>query len=291
MSSNQPSNHFNSYIITFQCPDELGVMAQFAQLFFGAGAFITSTAQYSDPVTGRFFQRCEFDDRHLSIPFADFCDLFDGLATQLEILYQIKPVEQAPRVLIAVSKFDHCLSNLLNKWKAGALPINVVGVLSNHNDCRSLVEWHGLPYHHLPISPDTKPQQERQIIELMEALQVDLLVLARYMQVLSDDLCQEVQGRAINIHHSFLPGFKGAKPYHQAYERGVKMIGATAHYVTSDLDEGPIIAQEVKSVDHALSVEDMVHLGHDIESSALARAVKLHAEQRIMLNGYRTVIL
>ena len=282
---------YNQYVIRFHCPDRLGVMARFATLFHQAGAFITSTSQYSDPVTDRFFQRCVFDDRQLGQPFESLHESLKSLADEMEISFQIHPLNQRCRVLIGVSRYDHCLSSLLNKWKAGALPIEVVGVFSNHQDCRSLVEWHGLPYHYLPISPETKPDQERQIVGLMERERVDLLVLARYMQVLSDDLCADLSGRAINIHHSFLPGFKGAKPYHQAYERGVKMIGATAHYVTTDLDEGPIISQQVKAIDHTLSVEDMTHLGHDTESSTLASAVKLHAEQRVMLNGCRTVIL
>ena len=192
---------------------------------------------------------------------------------------------------MAVSKFDHCLNVLLTPWRSGALPVDVVGVVSNHQDCRGLVEWYGIPYHHLPITPETKPQQEAQILGLMDQYNVDLLVLARYMQILSDDLCRQLEGRAINIHHSFLPSFKGAKPYHQAHTRGVKVIGATAHYVTADLDEGPIIVQEVKPVNHTLKIEHLVHMGHDIEATALSHAVRLHCEERVVLNGEKTVIL
>ena len=281
----------NEYVIRFQCPDRLGVMARFASLFFEAGAFITSTTQFSDPVSERFFQRCVFDDRSFKLPYSALLDSINSLAGQTDMTYEVRPLQQRCKVLIGVSRFDHCLVSLLNKWKAGAIPIDVVGVFSNHEDCRSLVEWHGLAFHYLPITPETKPEQEAQILALMNENSVDLLVLARYMQVLSDDMCQRVSGRAINIHHSFLPGFKGAKPYHQAYERGVKMIGATAHYVTPDLDEGPIITQQVHSIDHSLSIEDMVHLGHDTEASTLASAVKLHAEYRVMPNGQRTVII
>ena len=242
-------------------------------------------------MTQRFFQRCVFDDRCLKISYEQFCQALDRLAAEMQMDYQLRPLKQRMKLLLGVSRFDHCINNLLNKWKAGVLPVDIVGVFSNHEDCRRLVEWHDIPYHHLPITPDTKPEQESRIMALMNEHKVELLVLARYMQVLSDSMSQQLAGRAINIHHSFLPGFKGAKPYHQAYDRGVKIIGATAHYVTSDLDEGPIIAQEVKAVDHNLSADDMVLLGHDIESSTLTHAVKLHAEQRVILNGQRTVIL
>ena len=279
------------FVITFSCPDKLGVLSKFSSLFYEAGAFVTNTTQYSDALTERFFQRCVFDDRCLKVSKEALYQSIDALANEMDMQYQLRPVQQKLRILVGVSRYDHCLSSLLNKWKAGALPIDIVGVFSNHNDCRSLVEWHGLDYHHLPITSETKPQQEAQLLQLMEDKKVDLLVLARYMQILSDDLCNKLAGKAINIHHSFLPGFKGAKPYHQAYQRGVKKIGATAHYVTADLDEGPIIAQEVKSIDHAISIEDMVHLGHDIESSTLAQAVKLHSEQKIILNGHRAMIL
>ena len=164
-------------------------------------------------------------------------------------------------------------------------------MVSNHEDCRALTEWYRLPYYHLPVTPETKRDQEQRMLAVMDELQADTLILARYMQILSDELCAQLQGRAINIHHSFLPGFKGARPYHQAYERGVKVIGATAHYVTSDLDEGPIIAQEVRAIDHQVSVAQMIHLGHDIEATALSHAVRLHCEERVQLNGQRTIIL
>jgi len=193
-------------------------------------------------------------------------------------------------VLIAVSQWGHCLTNLLNSWKLGSLPVDIVGVFSNHEDMRPLVEWYGLPYHYFPVSADTKAAQEANILALFSDTGADLLVLARYMQILSDDLCQHLTGRAINIHHSFLPGFKGSNPYHQAYDRGVKLIGATAHYVTADLDEGPIIEQSVERVSHANTPDELVEIGRDIESVVLQRAVRWHAEHRVLLNGKKTVV-
>lgn len=280
-----------SYIFSFKCPDRLGVVARYSGVFLECGAFITEVSNYTDPVTEMFFLRCVFDDRVMTVPMDAFRARVDDLAAELDMDYTLRSVHDKPRVLLAVSKYDHCLNTLLTKWKSGALPAQIVGVVSNHDDCRGMVQWYGLPFHWLPITPDTKAEQEAQILAVMEQQQVDLLVLARYMQILSNNFCGELQGRAINIHHSFLPGFKGARPYHQAYARGVKVIGATAHYVTPDLDEGPIIAQEVRPIDHEISVEQMVHLGHDIEATALSQAVRLHCEQRVMLNGQRTVIL
>jgi len=280
-----------SYVLTFSCPDQLGVVARYSQLFFEQGAFITEVSNYTDDASGQFFLRCVFDDRELKVSFEEFKELWQGLAAELNAVWQMRPVDTLPKVVIAVSRYDHCLSALLTKWQSGALPINVVGVISNHEDCRALTEFYGLPFTYLPITPETKPEQERMLMAEFDALGGELLVLARYMQILSDDLCNQLEGRAINIHHSFLPGFKGAKPYHQAWERGVKVIGATAHYVTSDLDEGPIIVQEVRAIDHEVSVQQMVHLGHDSEATALGQAVRLHAEQRVVINGQRTIIL
>lgn len=205
--------------------------------------------------------------------------------------YQLRELSNVPNVVIAVSKDDHCLVSLLTKWKAGVLPVNIVAITSNHQHCEALAKWHKIPFHYLPVTKENKPQQEREMLAIFEHYQGDLLVLARYMQILSDELCHSLRGRAINIHHSFLPSFKGAKPYHQAHHRGVKVIGATAHYVTADLDEGPIIVQEVKPINHTYTIEKMVHLGHDLEATALCQAVKMHAEQRICLNKDKTVIL
>lgn len=279
------------YVLTFKCPDQLGILARVSSLMYQRGAFITEVAQYSDPYTSAFFSRMVFDDRSLTCDMQDFVDELKALAQTLDMDYRLRPITQKPRILLAVSKDDHCLNVLLTKWRSGALPADIVGVFSNHQDCRGLVEWYGIPFHHLPVTPDTKPEQEAKIVELMERENVELLVLARYMQILSDDLCAKLEGRAINIHHSFLPSFKGARPYHQAHSRGVKVVGATAHYVTAKLDEGPIIVQEVKPVNHTFTIEQLVHLGHDIEATALSHAVRLHCEERIVLNGDKTVIL
>lgn len=282
---------YKDYILTFDCPDTIGVLARASGLLHEQGAFITETSQYSDPYTQRFFSRMVFDDRAMVQGIEAFTDKFATLANALDMSYRFRPVADKPKLLLAVSKFDHCLNSILTKWRSGALQVEIVGVLSNHEDARGLVEWYGIPFHYLPITKDTKPQQEAQILKLFDDSKADLLVLARYMQILSDGMSAELSGRAINIHHSFLPSFKGAKPYHQAHARGVKVIGATAHYVTADLDEGPIIVQEVKPVDHTYTIEQMVHLGHDIEAAALSRAVRLHCEERVVLNGDKTVVL
>ena len=293
MTRPNPSSQrdIKSYIFSFKCPDRLGVVAKYSNLFFEHGAYITEVANYADPVSDMFFSRCVFDDREMPLAIKEFAQHIAKLALDFDMIYQFRAVDDYPRIVLAVSKYDHCLSPILTKWKAGVLPANIVAVVSNHEDCRALTEWHGLPFHYLPVSPESKSEQEAQILEVVAEGRAELLVLARYMQILSDDLCAKLEGRAINIHHSFLPGFKGAKPYHQAYARGVKVIGATAHYVTADLDEGPIIAQEVRPIDHEISVEQMVHMGHDIEATALSTAIRLHCEQRVIPNGQRTVIL
>ena len=279
-----------NYLFTFCCPDRLGILAKVSNLLFEQGAFVTESFHYGDPQTETFFARMVFDDHILKTSVDGLRAMIDGLASELDMTFSLRRADFRPKVLIAVSKYDHCLNLLLTKWRAGALSIDIVGVVSNHDDCRSLVEWYGIPFHHFPITRETKPQQEAQILELFASTGAELLVLARYMQILSDDMSRALDGRAINIHHSFLPGFKGARPYHQAHDRGVKVIGATAHFVTSDLDEGPIIAQEVKPIDHSYTAADMVLVGHDSEAIALANAVRLFSEGRIFLNGHRTVI-
>jgi formyltetrahydrofolate deformylase len=237
----------------------------------------------------RFFMRTVFDCP-AGYNLEQIKSIFKPLGEQYQMDWDIFDTHCKPRVLIAVSQWGHCLNALLNSWKSGSLPINIVGVVSNHTRMRDLVEWYELPFHYLPISAATKADQEGQLWQLMEAEKVDCLVLARYMQILSDNLCKKLNGRAINIHHSFLPGFKGAKPYHQAYDRGVKLIGATAHYVTADLDEGPIIEQAVERVSHINSPEDMAEIGRDIEAVVLNRALRWHAEHRVLLNGSKTVV-
>jgi len=285
------SDSAQSYILTFSCPDTIGVVARYSNLFYECGINITEISNYTDPVTDTFFLRCVFDVSGMSCSLEQFEARLQPVVEDLHMNYMLRCVSSLPKVVIAVSRYDHCLTALLTKQRAGALPADIVAVVSNHEDCRALSEWHGIPFHYLPMTRETKPARERKLLAILKACDADLLVLARYMQILSDELCAELAGRAINIHHSFLPGFKGAKPYHQAYDRGVKVIGATAHYVTADLDEGPIIAQEVRAIDHEISVEQMVHLGHDTEATALSQAVRLHCEQRVILNGQRTVIL
>ena len=279
-----------NYLFTFCCPDRLGILAKVSNLLFEQGAFVTESFHYGDPQTETFFARMVFDDHILKTSVDGLRTMIDGLASELDMTFSLRRADYSPKVLIAVSKYDHCLNLLLTKWRAGALSVDIVGVVSNHDDCRSLVEWYGIPFHHFPITRETKPQQEAQILALFANTGAELMVLARYMQILSDEMSRALDGRAINIHHSFLPGFKGARPYHQAHDRGVKVIGATAHFVTSDLDEGPIIAQEVKPIDHSYTAADMVLVGHDSEAIALANAVRLFSEGRIFLNGHRTVI-
>jgi formyltetrahydrofolate deformylase len=278
-------------VLTFQCPDRLGILARVTDALFKANIAVSESVHYGDPETGTFFARFGLD---LATSFID-SDGVDALMTQLapalDLSFTVQPASYRPRMILAVSKFDHCLSSLLYKWKAGILAIDICGVISNHETCRDLVEWYGIPYHYMPITKETKPDQEQAILDLIDRERAEFLILARYMQVLSDDLCRKLEGRAVNIHHSFLPSFKGARPYHQAYSRGVKVIGATAHYVTADLDEGPIIVQEVRPVDHTYSAERMVLAGQDIEAVALADAVGLISEGRVFLNGHRTVVL
>ncbi|MEU0571932.1 formyltetrahydrofolate deformylase [Nonomuraea sp. NPDC005983] len=275
------------YVLTLSCPDRPGVVAAVSGLLAGRGCNIIESQQFGDRIGQRFFMRVQFSavvgEDELGAAFA-------ALAPDFGMEFKLRNVATKPRVLIMVSKFDHCLNDLLYRVRSGGLDIEIVAVASNHPDLRPLTQSYGVDYHHLPITPDTKPRQEAEVLALVEHYQVDLVVLARYMQVLSEGLCAKLAGRAINIHHSFLPSFKGAKPYHQAHDRGVKLIGATAHYVTPDLDEGPIIEQEVARVNHSHSPEDLAAIGRDVERVALARAVRWHAEQRVLLDGHKTVV-
>jgi formyltetrahydrofolate deformylase len=246
---------------------------------------------FNDAIADEFYMRTVFRADGGAMPPVEALEKgFELIARRFDMQWSLHASADKPRVLIAVSKFGHCLYELLHRWRSGLLPVEVVGVVSNHDAMRSFVEWNGLPYHHLPITKDTKAEQEAQFIGLIQELRADLVVLARYMQILSPDMCRVLSGKCINIHHSFLPSFKGAKPYHQAFERGVKIIGATAHYVTTDLDEGPIIEQDVHRVDHGHTPDKLVQIGQEIESAVLARAVAWHAERRILLNGAKTVV-
>ena len=281
-----------TFSLLLVCPDRKGIVAAVAGFLSDHDASIVEAKQFNDQLTRRFYMRAVFTavgPRFLALE--ELRAKFAALASSYEMTWQIEDTAQRVRVLIAVSKLDHCLQDLLFRWRSGVLPVDIMGVISNHADLRSLVEWHQIPFHHLPVTADTRAQQEAQILELMSRHQVDLLVLARYMQILSNESCRALSGRCINIHHSFLPSFKGARPYHQAYARGVKIIGATAHYVTADLDDGPIIEQAVERVGHEHTPERFQEIGRDLEAIVLARAVRWHAERRILLDGQRSVIL
>ncbi len=278
----------NDYILTLSCPDCTGIVYGVSGLLFQAGCNILDAQQFGDEQSGRFFLRVHFDLGQASID--EVRAAFSQLAQRFSMQWQLHDARRRARLLVLVSKQGHCLNDLLFRAHSRQLNIDIAGVASNHPDFAPLATSYGVPFHHLPVSADNRDAQEQQIIDLVQREQIDLVVLARYMQILSPALCQALAGRAINIHHSFLPSFKGAQPYHQAHARGVKIIGATAHYVTDDLDEGPIIEQDVTHVDHAMTPRDLVRLGSDIESQVLARAVRRHVEHRILLNGHRTVV-
>lgn len=278
------------FILRASCPDRIGVVAAIARRLADDKLFITESNHYGDPHTGRFFMRTVFEVTEGGFSRRAFGEAFAPVVDEFRIDWDLTDARVKPNVLMMVSKFDHCLNDLLYRYRIGALPVSIPAIVSNHMDCARLAEHHGIPYFHIPVTRDTKAAAEERLLELVADTRSDLVVLARYMQVLSNDLCTRLSGKAINIHHSFLPSFKGAKPYHQAFDRGVKIIGATAHYVTPDLDEGPIIAQAVEPVTHATTADQMVAIGRDIESRVLAQAVKLHVEKRIFLNGHRTVV-
>lgn len=277
------------FILTLSCTDRPGLVAAVTGRLFQIGGNIREAQQYNAIDTGRFFMRIAFACDGMDT--AQIQTSLSEVATRLNMDWNVRAVEDRRKVLLLVSKFDHCLRDLLYRGAIGELPMDVVGIASNHPREALSVPYLGtIPFHHLPITRDTKPQQEAQIKALVEASGAELIVLARYMQILSDDLARFLEGRCINIHHSFLPGFKGAKPYHQAHARGVKMIGATAHYVTADLDEGPIIHQDVEAISHLDSADDLVRKGRDIERRVLATAVQLHLEDRVFLDGHKTVV-
>ncbi|WP_029042105.1 formyltetrahydrofolate deformylase [Cucumibacter marinus] len=276
-------------VLTLSCVDRPGIVAAVTSELAAAGGNIAESAQYWDRQTGNFFMRIAFTvpgDVNRSAIREKLQDAIDQFGMTLDIV----DTAHKPKILVMVSKFDHALLHLLYQIRVGWLEAEVVAIVSNHADSARTAEIEGIPFHHLPVTRDTKAEQEQAVLDLIEATGADLVVLARYMQILSDDLSSRLFGRVINIHHSFLPSFKGAKPYHQAHERGVKLIGATAHYVTPDLDEGPIIEQETARVTHAMTPDDLVAAGRDVESQVLARAVKLHLERRVMLNGHKTVV-
>jgi formyltetrahydrofolate deformylase len=280
-----------TFILTLSCPQRAGIVHAVTAFLFGHGCDIVEHQQFDDPIRGALFLRTEFvavGDAHV-----DAEQLSSAFKTEVaeEFGMTFKLSDNSPeRVLVMVSHMGHCLNDLIFRWRGGSLNADLVAVVSNHEDLRPMAEAAGLPYLHVPVTPESKAQAEQRLLEIVDEYQAELVVLARYMQVLSDNLCLKLLGRAINIHHSFLPGFKGAKPYHQAYDRGVKLIGATAHYVTPDLDEGPIIEQEVIRVDHTYDPRALATVGQDAEALALARAVRWHSERRVLFNEHSTVV-
>jgi formyltetrahydrofolate deformylase len=288
MNESQPASP-EQYVLTLSCPDKQGIVHAVSSYLFMTGCNIEDSQQFGDHDTGLFFMRVHFSAVEPVTP-DKLRASFAAIGDRFRMDWQIHRAEEKMRIVLMVSKFGHCLNDLLFRTSIGALPVEIAAVVSNHTDFEELVSSYGIPFHHIPVTEETKPEAEARLLKIVEEERGELVVLARYMQVLSDDLCQALSGRIINIHHSFLPSFKGAKPYHQAHARGVKLIGATAHYVTADLDEGPIIEQEVERVGHQATPEQLVAVGRDVECQALARAVKWHSEHRVLLNGARTVV-
>lgn len=277
-----------AYVLTLSCPDRPGIVHAVSGFLLERGGNIEEAAQYNDHDTGLFFMRVQFACAQHT--HEDLREQLRFFAEPFKMVWQLHTLAQPMRTAILVSKEGHCLNDLLFRWKSGLLPLDIRAIISNHREFYQLAASYNVPFHHIPVTAATKAQAEAKQYEIIEAEGAELVVLARYMQILSDDLCKKLSGRAINIHHSFLPSFKGAKPYYQAHDRGVKLIGATAHYVTADLDEGPIIEQDVARADHSKTVEDLTAMGRDTESQVLARAVKWHSEHRVLLNGHKTVI-
>ena len=283
------------YVLTLSCPDKPGIVYAVSSFLVQHSANILASQQYGERPGGRFFMRVHFSvpPRSAAPPGQPLAELergFSWVAEAFHMAWQLHDQDARVRTLIMVSRLGHCLNDLLFRWKSGSLPVDVVGVVSNHRDFEELAGSYRIPFHHVPVTPPTRAAAEGRLVEVIDSTGTDLIVLARYMQILSGEVCKRMEGRMINIHHSFLPSFKGAKPYHQAHARGVKLVGATAHYVTPDLDEGPIIEQDVIRVNHTLSPERLAEAGRDVEAQVLARAVSWHAEHRVLLNGDRTVV-
>ncbi|KFI24225.1 formyltetrahydrofolate deformylase [Paenirhodobacter enshiensis] len=278
-----------SHVLTVTCPTTRGIVAAISTYLAETGCNITDSSQYDDTMTGRFFMRVSFDSQ-TGTGIEALRAGFAPVAERLDMDWAIHGCGERMKVLLMVSNFGHCLNDLLYRWRIGALPIDIVGVISNHLTYQKVVVNHDIPFHHIKVTKENKPEAEARLMAVVHETGAELIVLARYMQILSDQMCREMSGRIINIHHSFLPSFKGANPYKQAYERGVKLIGATAHYVTADLDEGPIIEQDTVRVTHAQSPEDYVSLGRDVEAQVLARAIHAHIHHRAFINGNKTVV-
>jgi formyltetrahydrofolate deformylase len=278
------------YILKISCPARSGIVAAMTAFLADRGCYISEMSQYDDPDSNTFFTRCRFHVEAGAYSLGDLKGEFEEIAETFSMDWKLVPADEPTKVLIMVSKFDHCLDDLMYRLHKGEINMEITAIVSNHKDLRPMAEREGIRFVHLPVTKENKREQEIALMEIVEETGTELVVLARYMQILSDNLCADLSGRAINIHHSFLPGFKGAKPYHQAHTRGVKLIGATSHYVTADLDEGPIIEQAVQVVDHTYSPEALVAVGRDTETVALAKAVKLHVEHRVFLDGNKTVV-
>ncbi len=287
--ANQPGEMMTAYVLTVACVSRRGIVAAIANMLADSGCNLTDAHQYDDPLTGQFFMRVSFTSE-TGAGLADLRAAFEAVAQTFGMTWEISEASQRTKVLLMVSNFGHCLNDLLYRWRIGALPIDIVGVVSNHLTYQKVVVNHDIPFHHIKVTAANKPEAEARLMQVIEDSGAELIVLARYMQILSDAMCAKYSGRIINIHHSFLPSFKGANPYKQAFERGVKLIGATAHYVTADLDEGPIIEQDTVRITHAQSPEDYVSLGRDVEAQVLARAIHAHIHRRTFLNGNRTIV-
>lgn len=282
---------YDTLVLSFSCPDRAGLVLAVAEFLADHDCTITESQQFRDERNARFFMRVEFQNAAgLPLNVDTLRTAFVPVGNRMLMSWRMTRAREPQRVLIMVSKFGHCLNDLLYRASIGALNVVVPAVVSNHGDLAEMAEHFAVPFHHLPVTPETKAEAEAQLLDMVDELNVDLVVLARYMQILSADLCRKLEGRAINIHHSMLPSFKGARPYHQAFERGVKLVGATAHYVTPELDEGPIIEQEVGRIDHSMSAAQVTAVGRDNECLALSRAVAWHADNRVLLDGLRTVI-
>jgi len=278
------------FVLTLSCADRIGIVAAVAGFLAENDCNIMESAQFGDPDHGAFFMRVSFRAGSRAPDGAAIERAFAAIADRFAMDWTLRTLDTPQRVMIMVSRFGHCINDLLFRASTGALDMEVAAIVSNHRDFEALVGSYDIPFHYMPVSAETKAAQEQALLDLIERERIELVVLARYMQVLSPELCSALAGRVINIHHSFLPSFKGAKPYHRAHERGVKLIGATAHYVTPTLDEGPIIEQDVSRVDHAMSINDFVAIGRDIECVVLARALKWHLEHRVLLNGTKTIV-
>jgi formyltetrahydrofolate deformylase len=286
--ANNTSQH--KYILTISCPDHTGIVAEVSGFLADQDAFINESAHFGDEVSERFFMRTVFTPGPYTPDAFELAKKFSRVAERFQMVWGIHDANRKQRLLIMVSKFDHCLNDLLYRYRTGELNADIPAIVSNHPDLEPLAGWHNIPFYHLPVNKENKAEQEEEILSLIENLEIDLVVLARYMQILSPRMCDKLRGRCINIHHSFLPSFKGANPYRQAHERGVKLIGATAHYVTGDLDEGPIIEQAVERVDHTYTPDKLVAVGRDIENGVLSRAVRAHVDHRVLMNGLKTVV-